>query len=152
MLDACRKKLAEHGIISAQLIEADLAQIDLPPCSAILCNYTLQFVHPEQRVEILKRLYAALNPGGALVLTEKIRHAEPRLHELVVELHHKLKSINGYTELEIAQKRDALENVLIPLTLAKNLSNLREAGFVQTEVVLGLYNFVTLVAVKERCD
>ena len=89
-----------------------------------------------------------MRPGGVLILSEKIRFADPHLQELNTDLHHAFKRANGYSEMEVAQKRSALENVLIPETLSQHQSRLKKCGFTSVDVWFQCFNFASMVAVK----
>src|SRR5690606_30724707 len=102
--------------------------------SVVVLNFTLQFIAPERRDALLQRIWQALRPGGILVLSEKIVFPEPGLNELFIDMYHQFKEVQGYTKLEISQKRAALENVLIPETLAAHKDRLQRAGFSSADV------------------
>ncbi len=148
MLEACREKLDRGGIAPVELVFADLRTYTPPESSLLVVNYTLQFLPPAERGTVLGRLARSLAPDGALLMSEKIHHADPRMQQLLHELHLDFKRQHGYSELEIRQKRDAIENVLVPLTLEENVSLLRAAGFGSAEVLASSLNFVTIVAAR----
>lgn len=127
---------------------ADILDTDIRNASMIVLNYTLQFVAPDRRAALLQRLYNALVPGGVLLLSEKVVDENPRMEALLVELHLEHKRRNHYSELEIARKRAAIENVLRPETVAAHKQRLRDAGFEDSAVWLRYFNFVSIVAVK----
>src|SRR5262249_30697678 len=140
MLERCREKLRSEGLESrVALINAPavagLAAAEPAPAVVIL-NYTLQFIPPGERPDLLARLCRRLLPGGCIILSEKVRAADPAIDEVVRELHHGFKRDNGYSELEIARKREALDRVLIPWTIEENCAALVAAGFGQPEIVL----------------
>ena len=150
MLARCKEKLlAARANHRTELVLGDIAELIPKNASLVLFNYTLQFIPPEKRGSILSRIFHALNPGGALLLTEKIRHSEPLFDELMVDLYYDFKRDNGYSELEISQKREALENVLVPLTLQENFTLLKDAGFQKVELHLKWLNFASIVALKD---
>ena len=91
--------------------------VPLENASVVIVNLTLQFLPREDRKELVRKIYEALQPGGIFLLTEKIIHEEPLLDGLQQEFYYRFKKENGYSQLEISQKREALENVLIPDTL-----------------------------------
>ena len=146
--EAQRRQLALSLQRPVEFIAADISEFAYQRCCVVLANYTLQFLPPERRAEIIGRLHTALLSGGLLLVTEKIRHTHPQLQSVLTELHHDFKRQQGYSELEIAQKRAAIENVLIPLTIEENQRILYEAGFAVVYPVLTWYNFVTLAAIK----
>jgi tRNA (cmo5U34)-methyltransferase len=147
MLDQCATNLTQAGLReNVDLIQADLTELDLEPCSLVFMNYTLQFLDPDQRLWLLRRIRKALRPGGLLLMTEKVRHSDPEAQETLTQLHHDFKRRNGYSDLEISGKREALMNVLIPLTLEDNRTMLQAAGFERSEVLLKWYTFVSLAA------
>ena len=108
----------------------------------------LQFLPLEDRSTLMARLFAALRPGGALVLSEKIRDPDPEVDALLGTLHHDFKAAQGYSPAEIEGKRQALETVLIRETVADHQARLRQAGFIGVTVLLQQLNFVTFLAVK----
>jgi len=147
MLKLARKKAESQGQ-TLELIEGDLLELALPSCDLAILNYTLQFIPLVGRAEFLGRVFQALNPGGALIITEKLASDGPHIGAILTDLYYDLKRENHYSELEISQKREALENFLIPLTLEANLTLLRESGFHEVELYLKWINFGTFVALK----
>lgn len=133
---------------NVKLINADIATLSLQPCSVAVLNFTLQFVPPKLRDDFIRRLGDAMVPGGALVLSEKIRFDDPAQQQLHTEMYEQFKRSNGYSELEISQKREALENVMVPETLGAHRARLQAAGFNSIEVWFQCYNFLSLVALK----
>lgn len=129
-------------------IEKDISQINLPDTGAFILNYTLQFVRPVLRQEFLETLLCNLRPGGVLVLSEKIICHEPLLNRKFIEIYHRFKRNKGYSELEIAKKREALENILIPFSIEENKKILARAGFTSIETYFQWFNFVSIVAIK----
>ena len=150
MLDKCRGKLEETGIKRPiELRVADLnGSIEINNASVVVCCLTLQFVRPIFREKLLKSVYAGLTSGGALLLVEKILPENLQLNADFIKHYYNYKRRNHYSELEIAQKREALENVLIPYKLSENIALLNEAGFSLIEVFFKWYNFCGLLAVK----
>jgi len=132
-----------------RFVQADILSYPLAQPAAILLNYTLQFVRPLQRPAFIERLYAALPPGGILVLCEKTISHSPEFNRAFIGYYLDFKRRQGYSEIEIAKKREALENVLVPFSVAENLALLREAGFAQVETFFQWFNFSGMVARKE---
>lgn len=130
------------------LHHADICAFPLDNASVAVLNFTLQFVPLEQRDALIERIAAALRPGGVLVLSEKIRFEDEQEDSLQRDLHHAFKFNNGYSRLEISQKRTALENVLIPETLEAHRTRLLGAGFRSVLVWFHCFNFMSLVAVR----
>jgi tRNA (cmo5U34)-methyltransferase len=124
----------------------DIRTLTLDPASVVTLNFTLQFVPPPERAVLLSRIRASLAPGGCLVLSEKLAFADAADAELLGRLHHDFKALAGYSELEIAQKRSALENVLLAETLQAHRERLLAAGFARVTVWLQCLNFVSLIA------
>lgn len=149
MIDRCTEYLAEARLQDRVApVCARLQDIEIRDASVVVMNFTLQFIPLEERTEILRRIYAGLRPGGALVLSEKISHPDAKIESDMVSLHHDFKRLNGYSDLEISQKRQALENVLIPETLQIHEQRLEQAGFRHIETWFQCLNFVSLLAVK----
>ena len=87
-------------------------------------------------------------PGGGFILNEKVLSENELLDETFVEMHHDFKKGHGYSKMEISKKRDALENVLVPLKLSKTISLVREAGFTAVDIFFKWNNFAGLIALK----
>ncbi|ERP92109.1 rRNA cytosine-C5-methyltransferase [Alcanivorax sp. P2S70] len=149
MIEQASVLLREAGLADrVTLTEADVTSLMFEPCSMAVLNFTLQFIPLAQRDDLIRRLAEATVPGGILVLSEKIRFDDPREDALQIELHHAFKRNNGYSDLEISQKRNALENVLIPETLADHQARLKQAGYRETHVWFRCFNFMSLLAVR----
>jgi len=148
MLTKARGKLKGH-LKRCELVEADLeSDFELVDASVVIMNYTLQFLPPRRRAAMLKKIYQGLRPGGSLILIEKVRGESDNLNDLFVEQYHSYKRSQGYSKLEIAKKREALENVLIPLKPGKNRDLLEAAGFRQVDVFFKWFNFAGFLAIK----
>lgn len=148
MIERAREHIeAFRGDTPVELICGDLLHTPIEDASLVVMNFTLQFIPLPERDALMARIRAGMRQGGVLVLAEKIRFEDPSLDALVTELHLDFKRANGYSELEISQKRQALENVLIPETLATHRQRLHAAGFVSCETLIQHYNFACLLAV-----
>jgi tRNA (cmo5U34)-methyltransferase len=144
MVERCRENLRASAIdIPVDVICADIQSVAIDDASVVVLNFTLQFIEPAKRGALIEKIYSALRPGGALILSEKIT-GEP----VLAELHHAFKKANGYSELEIAQKRAALEKVLVTESLELHQRRLHAAGFSQVQPWFQCLNFVSLLAVK----
>jgi tRNA (cmo5U34)-methyltransferase len=150
MLERCRAKLSAHGIDRPlELRHADLNEgIDVENASMVTLILTLQFIRPLRRQRLLADIYRGMNTQGCLILVEKVLGEESLLNRLFIDYYYEMKRRHGYSELEISQKREALENVLIPYKLLENRELLLETGFRSVEVFFKWYNFCGLVAVK----
>ena len=146
MLDKCAEKLTGLGMqAEVELVRADICDIDLCEASIVLMNYTLQFVDLPSRPKLLSRIRQSLRPGGFMLVSEKVSHHQIAIDDALVELYFEFKRRNGYSELEIARKREALENVLVPVSVDENQQMFREAGFGDVELLLKWFNFATFV-------
>ncbi|WP_420627475.1 carboxy-S-adenosyl-L-methionine synthase CmoA [Candidatus Leptofilum sp.] len=149
MIEQCRTIFApDGGSIPVDLVEVDISQVPIEQASVVVLNFTLQFLPPAQRDALIQRIFDGLLPGGALILSEKVIFEPAELDELLVRLHHDFKRANGYSELEISQKRTALENVLIAETVPQHQARLRRAGFASADLWFQTFNFVSLLAIK----
>lgn len=148
MLKKARQKLASSPL-PWNLIEADLqSDFSLYNASVVVMNYTLQFIPPDKRVKVANKILKGLNPGGLLLMIEKITSDNPELDRAYTDFHHNFKETQGYSQLEIARKREALENVLTPRTVGENINLLLEAGFDTAEVFFKWNNFAGFIALK----
>lgn len=149
MLDKAREKLKDCGCSSYELIEADLnSDFHIHNASLVLMVLTLQFVRPLHREDILRRIYENLNENGCLILVEKVLGEDSLFNRLFIKYYYDMKRRHGYSELEISQKREALENVLVPYRHRENVEVLRKCGFQHCDTFFKWYNFSALVAVK----
>lgn len=150
MLVKCRNKFAEHGLTREhELRYADLNQgIAIENASVVSMVLTLQFVRPLQREKLVQDIYKGLNENGCLLLCEKVLGEDSLFNRLFIKYYYDYKRRMGYSELEITQKREALENVLIPYKLLENRELLLRTGFRYVDTFFKWYNFCGMVAVK----
>ncbi|MCU7918208.1 MAG: carboxy-S-adenosyl-L-methionine synthase CmoA [Candidatus Thiodiazotropha sp. (ex Epidulcina cf. delphinae)] len=149
MLAGARERLADKGQgPPVELICADIRHIRIRQASMVTLNFTLQFIPAADRLPLLQGIYEGMLPDGLLLLSEKIALPDDLTQQLFTEMHHGFKKTQGYSELEISQKRTALEDVLIPETLACHRQRLHKVGFSTVEVWFQCFNFVSLLAIK----
>lgn len=134
--------------IPVNMVCANIQDIAIENASLVVLNFTLQFIPLAERLALIARIYQGLKPGGLLILSEKLAFDEQRRQRFHTEAHHDFKRANGYSDLEISQKRAALERVLIPETLDCHQQRLNDAGFDFSDVWFQCFNFASLVAVK----
>ena len=151
MVERCREYLKAQDSMFQELLpvevrEADILDLPWQPASVVALNFTLQFIAPEQRLELLSNIRQTLVPGGALILSEKLRFADTDEHALLTELHIDFKRANGYSDLEIAQKRSAIEHVMKPDSLEEHRQRLLDAGFSKVVLWFQCINFASLIA------
>jgi tRNA (cmo5U34)-methyltransferase len=151
MLNKCKSKLMEIGFSrDYELRCADLNQgVKVSNASVVVLCLTLQFVRPIYREELLKNIYSGLNSGAVLILVEKILAEDSNFNRDFINYYYDYKRRNHYSDLEISQKREALENVLVPYKLSENITLLRDHGFAHCEVFFKWYNFAGLIAIKK---
>jgi len=148
MLKKAQETLGRSSM-PCEMVEANLNDnFTIANGSVVVMNYTLQFVQPEYRISILKNIFNGLVPGGSLVLIEKVKSEVPEVNKTFIELHHQFKEQKGYSKLEISQKREALENVLIPWTVEQNHHLLKSAGFSTVDLFFKWNNFAGFIALK----
>jgi len=149
MIDQCRSNLEiEQSNIKTELVCSDIQDIKIENASVVVMNFTLQFIAPEARFKLLQKIYNGLKPGGILLLSEKIIFANDLEQDEQESLQLAFKKANGYSDLEISQKRTALENVLIPDTLELHQDRLKSAGFTRSHLWFQCFNFISLIAIK----
>lgn len=151
MLDKCDVKLKEAGLVRPyELQQADLHQgVSIKNASVVVLCLTLQFIRPIHRERLLKTIFEGMVPNGVLILVEKNLTEDSVFNRDFIKYYYDYKRRNQYSEMEISQKREALENVLIPYKLSENIHMLREAGFGSCEVFFKWYNFSGLIAIKK---
>ncbi len=149
MIRQCRQVLSQtEGKTPVTLLCDDIRNINIENASLVVLNFTLQFVPLAQRDPLIEKISAGLRPGGALVLSEKISFEHRQHDQLMQEMHHDFKRANGYSDLEISQKRSALEEILVPETPAAHRQRLTAAGFSSVDLWFQCFNFASFVAIK----
>ena len=148
MIDECGRKLSNEKDISYELIQGKIQDIELKSSKLIIMNYTLQFIPKELRLQILKKIYKSLQKGGIFIMSEKIKPECFNVHTLYTDLYYDFKRRNGYSNLEIMQKREALENFLTPNTIREQKNLLGAAGFESFETIFQWYNFASFIGIK----
>lgn len=148
MLERARAKAASYTdscVSFTRATASELAEVDV---DIALMNYTLQFIPKSERVSVLKKIYQSLKPGGLFILAEKVMSPTSEVQEVITDLYYDFKRRNGYNELEISRKREALENVLVPLSQEEQTEMLKESGFHKSEMIFRWYNFACYVGIK----
>lgn len=149
MLEQARTHLeGAPGMVPVEFQCADVREVAIEDASVVVLNFTLQFIDPGERLPLLQRIQAGLRPGGVLVLSEKIMFANEQEQDFNTAMHLAFKRANGYSDLEISQKRTALENVLITDTREQHEERLRWAGFRRSECWFRCFNFASFIAFK----
>lgn len=149
MLAVYAKRLADlpNGEC-VRLCKQDIRRTQIHNASVVVLNYTLQFVPVSERDALITKIHAGLKSGGILLLSEKTTHPDPAMARMQIEFYYDFKRKNGYSELEISQKREALERVLVPETIEHHLARLQRNGFGSVEVWHKWFNFASMVAIK----
>ncbi len=150
MLGKAAQRLDAQGLRKrCRLVEQDVhAPLELGRASVVIMNWTLQFVRPLHRDAVVRSIYEQLAPRGCLILMEKVLCQESLLNRMYIQLYYGFKKRNGYSEIEVAQKRESLENVLIPYRVEENLLLLERNGFEAKDVFFRWYNWAGFLAVK----
>lgn len=149
MVERCKLHVnAYRSDTPVEVIEDDIRNVDIENASMVVLNFTLQFLSPEDRQSLLEKIYHGLRPGGILILSEKYVFEDEKSNELLIDLHHDFKRANGYSELEISQKRSAIENVLIPDSVPMHKERLKNIGFSSVELWFQCFNFGSMFAIK----
>lgn len=149
MIDQCKKNIANiESKTAIDCRQEDVTETSIEQASMVVLNLTLQFVDPAQRIDLLHRIYDGLEPGGILVLSEKVVFDDAFLNKSMIDLHQAFKKTQGYSELEISQKRTSLENIMIPDTIEVHVQRLKDVGFSQVMMCFQCLNFVSFLAIK----
>lgn len=153
MTERCAEIVANEaaagpGDAAIEVQLGDIRETPISNASMAVMNYTLQFLGLEDRDALVQRICDGLQPGGLFLLSEKVVEGNAHMNQLLIDLHEEHKRRNDYSELEISRKRAALENVLIPESVAAHRRRLDQAGFSHSGVWLRYFNFVSIVAIK----
>ena len=149
MIEKCREIIKnEPGQTPIELVEQDIRTVPIENASVVILNFTLQFIAPAQRDALIQTIYDGLRPGGALILSEKVVFEDVGQNGRFTDIHHDFKRANGYSDLEISQKRTSIENVLISESVPQHQTRLAHAGFSSAEVWFQALNFMSILALK----
>ncbi len=153
MIQRCREHLQVAATLEddeprIDLVCADIHDIEIVNASVVVMNFTLQFIAPDQRQALLHKVYQGLKPGGVLLLSEKIAFDDQTSQQRLTDWHHDFKRANGYSDLEISQKRSALEQVMRPESRALHRQRLSDVGFDDVQPWFQCFNFASMVAFK----
>lgn len=150
MVERCRENIG-HDLATTpvEVVCADIREVNIKNASVVVLNFTLQFLPKAERLALLQKIYNGMLPGGVLILSEKLRFEPEERQQFQEQLHLAFKRANGYSEMEISQKRAALEEVLVPDTLEQHRQRLGKAGFSQVEPWFQAFNFASLAAIKQ---
>jgi len=149
MIEGCQRHLNGYkSDTKVSITCGDICTMNIENASVVVINFTLQFISPKERDVIIQTIYDAMLPGGLLLLSEKLKFDDERSGQLLTDLHLDFKRANGYSELEISQKRSAIEDVLLPDTLDEHKTRLTKAGFSCVELWFQCFNFSSLIAIK----
>lgn len=147
MIKRAREKCEAYGA-DIELELADMLDYNYRDEETIVANYTLQFIRPMQRIKLIEKIYNSLVGGGLFIFSEKVAFEDKELDQKIIEVYHEHKISQGYSQFEISQKREALENILVPFTITENIQMCKEAGFDKITTLFQWANFVTFVAKK----
>ena len=147
MLDRAEKKCNAFGV-DIELLQSDIFDVELNNAQLIISNYTLQFIRPLMREKLIQKIYQSLNENGVFIFSEKVISDNKILNKQCIDEYYDFKKTQGYSEFEIAQKREALENVLIPYSEEENRKMIKDAGFTHCETLFKWVNFATFIAIK----
>jgi tRNA (cmo5U34)-methyltransferase len=151
MLDKCREKLEKVGVHRPlELVDVDMNEgVHIQDASVVCLVLTLQFIRPLRRERLIADIYKGMRPNGCLLLVEKVLGEDSIFNRQFIKYYYEMKRQHGYSELEISQKREALENVLVPYKSLENRELLLNAGFSAVDIFFKWYNFAGYIAVKQ---
>jgi len=147
MLARAKRKIEAFGA-DVLVKNGDILEYDYKKANVFISNYTLQFIRPLVREELIKKIASSLEDEGLFIFSEKVISHHSKLNKELIECYYDFKKEQGYSEYEIMQKREALENVLVPYSEEENITMAKNAGFSHCEVVFRWANFATFIAIK----
>jgi len=147
MLNQARKKCEAYGV-DIEILNEDILEYDYKESDVFVSNYTLQFIRPLVREKLIQKINKALKKDGIFIFSEKVISHHTKLNKDLIECYYDFKKEQGYSEFEIMQKREALENILVPYSEDENIKMALDCGFSHCEVVFRWANFATFIAIK----
>ena len=147
MVARARNKAKAFGV-DVRFLETDIIDFNYKKSDIFIANYTLQFIRPLKREKFVRKIFESLKEGGLFLFSEKIISEDKKLNKQLIDIYFDFKKAQGYSDFEIAQKREALENVLVPYTLKENEEMMKNCGFSYVEPIFRWANFATFIAKK----
>jgi len=147
MLAQAKRKCEAYGA-KIDVLNADILKYEYKEADVFISNYTLQFIRPLVREELVKKIASSLKKEGVFIFSEKVISHHSKLNKELIECYYDFKKEQGYSEYEIVQKREALENILVPYSEEENIKMALNCGFSHCEVVFRWANFATFIAIK----
>ena len=147
MLNQARKKCEAYGV-DIEILNEDILEYNYKESDVFISNYTLQFIRPLVREKLIQKINKALKKDGIFIFSEKVISHHTKLNKDLIECYYDFKKEQGYSEFEIMQKREALENILVPYSEDENIKMALDCGFSHCEVVFRWANFATFIAIK----
>lgn len=147
MLNQARKKCEAYGV-DIEILNEDILEYEYKESDVFISNYTLQFIRPLVREKLIQKINKALKKDGIFIFSEKVISHHTKLNKDLIECYYDFKKEQGYSEFEIMQKREALENILVPYSEDENIKMALDCGFSHCEVVFRWANFATFIAIK----
>jgi len=147
MIKRAKNKSKAYGV-DIEFILGDILEEEIPLSDVIISNYTLQFIRPLKREKLVKKIHSSLKEDGFLIVSEKIISEDKKLNLQLIEEYYDFKREQGYSDFEIAQKREALENILVPYSDKENMEMFKNAGFDFVEIIFKWANFSTYIVKK----
>lgn len=146
----CERALLKAGAygVNAEFVCEDFFHYPFDKSNVVIASWTMQFVRPLMREKMIQKIFDSLKEGGVFLMSEKVLGEDKQMSRTMIEYYHQYKIQKGYSQFEINQKREALENVLIPYTLDENIAMLKNAGFECVEVLFKWVNFALFIAKK----
>lgn len=148
MISKCNKLVTEQNYQNIEFQLEDVNNVEIKNASVIVLNFTLQFIEKSKRDTLIQKIYNGLCDGGLLIISEKIKVHLKSIQERQTDWYHNFKKLNGYSDLEISQKRTALENILIPESEEAHKERIFEAGFSTCDTWFRCFNFISMAAIK----
>jgi len=143
-------KSVDADLKKIHIEEGDLFDCQIENASVVIMNYTLQFIDPLKREKLISNIYKGLRHNGILLVSDKMVQSNTDTSRIFIENYYDMKRTNGYSDLEISQKREALENVLIPYSVKEEEQLFKNCGFEAVDTFFTWYNFSSFICMKKN--
>ncbi len=151
MLNEAKKKIQKTNLTPKVILKKqDIEQtLNIKNASVVFMNYTLQFIRPLNRQKVLDQIFSGMKNNSALIIIEKVLGNDSLFNRMYIDLYFRYKASVGYSDLEIKNKRESLENVLIPYRIDENIELLKRSGFKSVDIFFKWFNWSGIIAVKD---
>ncbi len=148
MIETAKNNKRNNNNNLLEFQNSNLYKIEFEKCSSIISYYTIQFIAPHYRQNLINKIYESLSWGGAFFFFEKTRRSDARFQDMSTHVYNEYKLSMGYSSDEIVTKSRSLVGILEPFSTKGNIDLLNRAGFIDIECIFTSFCFTGWLCIK----